>query len=76
MANHTYGARTICPFYLKEARLSITCEGLSDGTVCMTRFETTEAKEDFQAMNCEMYNYENCCPLAAALMQKYQEDDP
>lgn len=74
MANHTGSARAICPFYVKEARLSITCEGLSEGTVCMTRFATTEEKTQYQAMNCEMYNYENCCRLAAALMTKYQEE--
>lgn len=74
MANRTGSAKAICPFYQKEAKLSITCEGLSDRTVCMTRFESVEDKAQFQAMNCEMYNYEHCCPLAAALMSKYQEE--
>lgn len=73
MANNTGGTRTICPFYLKEAQKSITCEGLIEGTSNMTRFDTEEEKLQYQSANCEMYNYANCCKLAAALAKKYEE---
>jgi len=73
VANYTFGSRTVCPFYLKEARKSITCEGLADGTMSMTRFASEEEKQRFQAENCEMYNFDRFCPMAAALMRKYEE---
>lgn len=75
MANYTYGSKTICPFYLKEARKSITCEGLTEGTTNMTRFASEEEKHSFQAANCEMYNFGRFCPMAAAIMRKYKEQN-
>ena len=75
MANYTFGARVICPFYLKEAGKSITCEGLAEGTTNMMRFTSEAEKQRFQELNCEMHNYEFCCPMAAAIMRtKYSEE--
>lgn len=73
VANYVYGTKTVCPFYLKEAQKSITCEGLIDGTCNMTRFNSEDEKTQYQSANCEMYNYTNCCKLAAALEKKYEE---
>ena len=28
MGNYVYGVRAVCPYYLKEADKSITCEGI------------------------------------------------
>ena len=75
MANYTFGSRTICPFYLKEARKSITCEGLVDGTMSMTRFASEEEKQHFQGARCARYNYDALCPIAAALMQKHEKKE-
>lgn len=74
MANYAYGVKSICPFYLHEARMSITCEGFTTGTVNMTRFASSEDKKAYQAGKCEMYAYAAHCPLAAALSRKYDED--
>lgn len=74
MANAMYGTKSICPFYFHEAALSITCEGLSDGTTNMTRFETKDEKKAFQKKCCATFRYAEKCPLAKALMQKYEEE--
>lgn len=71
MANVSFGVRTVCPFYVTEAPLSITCEGLTGNTVVMTKFRTGEEKRRFQTACCERYDPERLCPLAAALMRKY-----
>lgn len=71
MSNYTFGAKTVCPFYVKEAGKSITCEGLSAETANMTRFESSGKKELYQTAHCETYEYADNCPLAAALMRKY-----
>lgn len=72
MGNYTFGTKTVCPFYIKEALKSITCEGLTAGTDNMTRFMSSEDKLCYQEQHCEMYDSENHCPLAAALMRKYE----
>ena len=73
MANYRTGASTICPFYLREAEKSIACEGLTPGTCCLTRFAGKEEKEQFQAECCQGFEYAERCPLAAALMEKYDK---
>lgn len=75
MANNPFGTKTICPFYVREALKSITCEGIIPGTCSMTRFESVEEKLAYQAANCEKYGYATCCRLAAALMEKYRGED-
>lgn len=41
----------------------------------MTRFASEEEKHRFQAANCEMYNFDRFCPMAAAIMWKYKEQN-
>lgn len=74
MSNHTFGVRTICPFYQREADKSITCEGVIPGTTASTHFDSKGEKRLFQEQHCELREYEKCCPLAAALMRKYEDD--
>jgi hypothetical protein len=74
MANTSSAANAVCPYYQRESGKSLTCEGLIDGTVCTMRFDSAEARLEWQAMSCEMHNYQRCCPLAAALEKKYEEE--
>ena len=39
MANKTIDALVFCPFYLREARLTITCEGII-GETTVSKFST------------------------------------
>lgn len=71
MANTSSAVNTVCPYYCRDHGKSITCEGLISGTLCTMRFASEQARRDWQATNCEMINYYNCCPLAAALEEKY-----
>jgi DNA-binding XRE family transcriptional regulator len=67
MGNYTGGARAKCPYYLKEADKSITCEGLIPSTVTMIRFASIKAKQFHQRNHCEQYDPEKGCPIAALL---------
>jgi len=67
------GGAVVCPFYLREAPKSVACEGLSDGTVTLTRFTSREAKERYKLRYCDTFTYSRC-PLAAALAAKYEEN--
>lgn len=75
MGNFSGGGKAICPFYIKEARLSITCEGLIAGTCAMTRFLSVEQKIEFQEKHCDVYEYETTCPMAVVLFWKYAEEE-
>ena len=70
MSNCKGGADTICPFYIKEARLSISCEGIIHGSSMMLRFKDESNKERWQSIACETYKYMGC-PLAALVCKKY-----
>jgi len=74
MANNPYGTKTVCPFYIREAQKSITCEGIIPGTCGMTRFDSASEKLAYQAVNCESYDYTARCCLAAVLMEKYGKE--
>lgn len=74
MANWKSGARVICPYYIREARYSITCEGALPGTWNMMRFETPELKEDHQRDFCEDFCYVGC-PVAQLLEEKHKEEE-
>jgi len=74
MANVSMGAKTVCPFYLHEAKFSITCEGLI-GAAILSRFGSVEEKLAHQEAVCCGFGYTKLCPLAAALMKKYEEDE-
>jgi hypothetical protein len=74
VGNFTAGAKTICPFYIKEAKKSVTCEGLRPRMDTMIRFTSEADKRRFQHLNCERYGYEYRCLYAAALLSKYDEE--
>ena len=66
-----YGGENIkCPFYLKESKYTITCEGLESGTELATKFPSGEAKKEYQVHNC--YHGKNGCAIMRLLEKKYE----
>ena len=54
MANH--GATSVvCPFYLREAHVSIVCESPICGNRITSYFDTPEEKIAYRKANCESY---------------------
>ena len=72
MAHYTSGAKTICPFYLRETERTIPCEGVSPDRPSKIRFAHEGEKRRFQKQNCELFDYGRSCPMAAALREKYK----
>lgn len=70
MANRYGGARTICPYYIREANKSITCEGMIPGTMNQQRFDTERELLVFQRRFCCTPSYRTC-PVAASLGEKW-----
>lgn len=63
---------TKCPFYQSEFKKSITCEGISDGSLNTMKFKDEDSKNDYLLENC--FRYPNDCPIAVALGIKYGEE--
>lgn len=61
---------TKCPYYIREALYSISCEGIIDGTDLMVRFATIEMRKEHQENFC--YYYPNGCPVCLANDEKYE----
>ena len=73
MGNFHGGANTICPFYIKEAEKSITCESTIEGAANMLRFMTRELKEEYQHDFCECFCYRGC-PVAQLMEERFKEE--
>ena len=54
MANKTIDALVFCPFYMSEAPLSITCEGIV-GEATVSKFPTKKKKEERQRRSSFLY---------------------
>jgi len=72
MPHYTTGARAKCPYYVREAKQSLSCEGQIEGTVGMIRFRSTAEKKRHILECCESDLYAAKCPVAAALETKYK----
>ena len=57
-----------CPYYIRESRLSMTCEGFISDEIVM-RFTCEKDKETFQEKEC--YHYPNGCIICNANEKKY-----
>lgn len=73
MSNKAEDVNTLCPFFDHCETLTVSCEGLSENTLNITRFFTREDKKLYMYKNC--YHRENCCPLAKSLYEKYEMAD-
>jgi len=75
MAHYTGGVSSVCPFYDHEARLSITCEGMSgpegpQEAAGIRKFNSEEHKRLWQEGYCFSMQYLRC-PYARLLESKY-----
>lgn len=68
MANYTGGANAVCPFYIREADKSITCEGAIPGAENAIKFTTEEEKRRHQDRYCSTFRFGDC-PTAKAIEQ-------
>ena len=69
MANKTIDALVFCPFYISEARTTITCEGII-GETTVSRFETEYEKAEHEKNFCTGKTCRGC-NIHSALMQNY-----
>lgn len=74
MANKTIDALVFYPFYMSEAPLSITCEGIV-GEATVSKFPTKKKKEEHEQNFCTGHWCKGC-GVYAALMQNYVPNTP
>ena len=60
-----------CPYFIRDSKNSITCEGFTDRTELKTIFESESQKDDFLRDNCKCLISD--CPVRAGLDMKYRE---
>ena len=70
MANKTIDALVYCPFYISEAKTSITCEGII-GDRTMNYFNSEKEKKDHENNFCTGKCCRGCA-VYGALSIKYQ----
>lgn len=71
MPNYSGGVTTVCPFYQRESKYQITCEGIICGSYTQTRFSSEAEKLEFMRKACASFEHALRCPLARLLMQRY-----
>ncbi len=69
MANKTIDALAFCPFYVCEAKTTITCEGIV-GTLTISKFESEHAKREHEKNFCISRHCKGC-GIYCSLMQNY-----
>ena len=73
MANKMIDALVYCPFYISEAKTSITCEGII-GDKTVNQFETEKDKREYEKNFC----IGKCCRgcgVYSSLMYKYTPEN-
>lgn len=73
MPNYT-GGMSICPFYQRESRLSIVCEGYCQEQQIGMKFRTEAEKIQWQQKYCLRFYYPRC-PVAATVLWHYQDQE-
>lgn len=61
-----------CPYYDRETKRAITCEGIVDGGYNIMKFPSLYSKSKFVHDNC--MKYPNECSIAKYLDKKYGAD--
>lgn len=59
-----------CPFFLSYSRYSITCEGFVPGTATLTRFPTTEQRDNYMQEHCTRMPRETGCSYCRWLLRE------
>ena len=70
MPNYTGGV-SVCPFYQREANLSITCEGFSPEQEISMKFSSSKEKLKWQREYCLRFYYPRCL-IAATVLEHYR----
>lgn len=61
--------QAICPFYIKETALKISCESAISDVFFQLYFANSVKKKEYQKKFCNTFNYADC-PYARTLLQK------
>lgn len=69
------GGTAICPYYLKDAEKSITCEGVLPSTSTMVRFNSAEEKRLWLERCCSTFDYNKLCVIAMLITAVYADDE-
>lgn len=69
MANKTIDALAFCPFYVCEAKTTITCEGIV-GTLTVNKFADEYEKREHEKNFCTCRHCQGCS-IYCSLMQNY-----
>ena len=64
--------RVLCPFYLSEDKMTLSCEGPEDGTALRLIFRSREAKKRCKGRWCEK-DYASCPIYRMLMVYKYPE---
>lgn len=74
MPNKAIDALAFCPFYVREGKTSITCEGIV-GSFTVNKFKSELSKERHEKNFCTA---KTCCGCGvfSALMENYQDRPP
>lgn len=70
MANTAGGALSVCPFYLRDEKKSITCEGFLNESRIKIEFRDSEQRENWQKNNCYLFRCD--CPYKKIIEKKYE----
>jgi len=60
-----------CPYYQRDNRLQICCEGVEGSASLYVTCDTEEEKNKYLLEHC--INYKTLCPIAAMLDEKYED---
>lgn len=74
MPNKTIDALAFCPFYVKEGKTSITCEGIV-GSFTVNKFQSEISKERHERNFCTAKTCRGCS-VFSALMENYKSCPP
>lgn len=75
MPNTNEGANIVCPYYITHTKLSLTCEGVIEGTTMVSKFHNAELRDQHIKQYCECFGYPQC-PEAKMIELKYQTRNP
>jgi len=64
-------ARILCPYYLRESKSTIICEGAIGGTICAQKFQSIAAKARHEVDYCSKEGGRRCPQFRAVSMKYY-----
>lgn len=65
-------SRAVCPFYCKESKIQVVCEGLQKSQTLTIGFRNKTSMAKWQEKTCYNMDCLKNCPLAGLLMKKYE----